>query len=48
MTARKPQYGDDVDLEAEVVVDRRGERITEERAEQLAEEALAQVRAVGE
>jgi len=36
---------EDVDLDAEVVRDKRGERITEKRASELAKDALEQVRA---
>jgi len=45
MTKRKYSYGEDVDLNTEVVRDKRGRRITEKRAAEIAEEALAQVRA---
>jgi len=45
MAEKKHQYGEDVDLDVEVVRDGRGRRITEERAAELAEEAVSQVRA---
>lgn len=45
MTKRKHTYGDDVDLEAEIVRDKHDRRITEERAAEIAEDALEQVRA---
>jgi hypothetical protein len=45
MTKRKYSYGEDVDLDTEVVRDKQGRRITEKRAAEIAEEALAQVRA---
>jgi predicted HicB family RNase H-like nuclease len=45
MTKRKHQYGDEVDLDVEVVLDKQGKRITEKRAAEIAEETLEQVRA---
>ena len=45
MTRRKHTYGEDVDLDAEVVRDKQGKRITEKRAAEIAEDALRQVRA---
>jgi predicted DNA-binding protein len=45
MTRRKHTYGEDVDLDAEVVRDKQGKRITEKRAAEIAEDALQQVRA---
>ncbi|MFF1815812.1 CopG family transcriptional regulator [Kribbella sp. NPDC058245] len=41
----KHEYGEDVDLDAEVVRDKQGKRITEQRAAELAEEAVVRVRA---
>jgi len=41
MSSRKYVAGPDIDLDVEVVRDRKGRRITEKRAEQLAAEALA-------
>ncbi|MFC9693532.1 CopG family transcriptional regulator [Kribbella sp. NPDC056951] len=45
MSKKKHEYGEDVDLDVEVVRDGRGKRITEERAAELAEEAVVRVRA---
>ena len=45
MTRRKHTYGEDVDLDAEVVRDKQGKRITEKRAAEIAEDALRQARA---
>jgi predicted HicB family RNase H-like nuclease len=45
MTKKKYQYGDDVDLDVEVVLDGQGRRITQERAGELAEDAIGRVRA---
>lgn len=41
MAERKRRYGPDVDLDTEVVRDRRGRRITSKRAAELADDALA-------
>lgn len=39
----KYMIGPDIDLDVDVVLDRKGRRITEERAEQIAADALAKV-----
>ena len=41
---RKYEIGPDIDLDQEVVKDRKGERITESRAREMAEYALDRVR----
>lgn len=45
MSKKKHEYGEDVDLDGEVVRDGQGRRITEDRAAELAEEAVVRVRA---
>jgi predicted HicB family RNase H-like nuclease len=41
MAERKHRYGPDVDLDTEVVRDRKGRRITSRRAKKIAEEAVS-------
>jgi predicted HicB family RNase H-like nuclease len=45
VSKKKHEYGEDVDLEVEVVRDRQGRRLTEEQVSELADEAVSRVRA---
>jgi hypothetical protein len=43
MAQPRHQYGDEMDLDTDVVLDNQGERLTEMRAAEIAEEVLTQV-----